>query len=216
MRRIGSGRLGRMTDEGTAAPSPDPALVAVIGAGTMGAGIAQVALEGGWRVALHDPFPGATDRALDRIRQGLQRRAEKAGERDPARFAAARLLSLEVKRGQSPPPPPTRISPIEAVVEDLEVKRALFRDLDEAAPPDAVLATNTSALSVTKIAEAAPGRSGSSGSTSSTRRPCFRWSRSLPVAPARRGPSSAPRGSWRAGARRRFESPTPRGSSSIA
>jgi len=143
-----------MTDEGTAAPSPDPALVAVIGAGTMGAGIAQVALEGGWRVALHDPFPGATDRALDRIRQGLQRRAEKAGERDPARFAAARLLSLEVKRDIAAAVTDAHLA-VEAVVEDLEVKRALFRDLDEAAPHDAVLATNTSALSVTKIAEAA-------------------------------------------------------------
>jgi len=132
----------------------ESARVAVIGAGTMGTGIAQVALEGGWRVALHDPLPGATDRALDRIRQGLTRRAEKAGVDDPARSATERLLGLEVVRGVAPAMDGAQLA-IEAVVEDLEAKRSLFRELDDAAPPDALLATNTSALSVTRIAEAA-------------------------------------------------------------
>ena len=120
----------------------------------MGAGIAQVALEGGWRVALHDAVPGATDRALERIRQGLTRRAEKAGEHDPARSAAQRLLALEVVAGLGPAVEGAHLV-IEAVVEDLDLKQELFRALDGLAEPDTVLATNTSALSVSRIAEAA-------------------------------------------------------------
>ena len=129
------------------------AIVAVIGAGTMGAGIAQVALEGGWRVRFHDAAPGATDRAIERIRQGLTRRAEKAGDDDPARVASRRLLDLEVVPGLADAVAGAHLA-IEAVIEDLEVKRRLFTELDDAADPDAVLATNTSALSVTAIAEA--------------------------------------------------------------
>ena len=132
--------------------SEDRALVAVIGAGTMGAGIAQVALEGGWQVRLHDPVPGATDRGLERIRQGLTRRAEKAKEADPARVAAERLLSLEVVPNLASAADGAHLV-IEAAIEDLEVKRTLFAGLDAATEPDAILATNTSALSVTSIAE---------------------------------------------------------------
>ena len=143
-----------MTERDASASSLEAARVAVIGAGTMGAGIAQVAIEAGWRVALHDPVPGATDRALERIRQGLARRAEKAGVADAARAAADRMLALDVVRDVPAALDGTHLA-IEAIVEDLERKRDLFRDLDEAAAPDALLATNTSALSVTKIAEAA-------------------------------------------------------------
>ena len=133
--------------------SDDRALVAVVGAGTMGAGIAQVALEGGWRVALYDPVAGATDRGLDRIRQGLTRRAEKAGTGDPARFAADRLLDLTVVPNLAAVPDGAQLV-IEAAVEDLAVKRRLFGELDAVAAPDTILATNTSALSVSSIAEA--------------------------------------------------------------
>ena len=59
---------------------------------------------------------------------------------------------------------------IEAIVEELEPKRELFAELDRICRPDAVLATNTSALSVTEIAAATTGRSVSSACTSSTRR----------------------------------------------
>ena len=142
-----------MSEHDAAAPSSEAARVAVIGAGTMGAGIAQVALEGGWRVALHDPLPGATDRALDRIRKGLARSAEKRGVADPVRFAADRLLALDVMPDVASSAAGAHLV-IEAAVEDLDVKRALFRELDAAAPPDALLATNTSALSVTRLAEA--------------------------------------------------------------
>jgi 3-hydroxybutyryl-CoA dehydrogenase len=131
----------------------DRARLAVIGAGTMGAGIAQVALEGGWRVCLHDPLPGATDRAMDRIRQGLIRRAEKAGDRDPAAAAATRLLDLAVVRDVAGAADGAQLV-IEAAIEDLDAKRAIFAALDDAAAPETILATNTSALSVTSIAEA--------------------------------------------------------------
>lgn len=143
-----------MTEQDTAAPSLEAARAAVIGAGTMGAGIAQVALEGGWRVSLHDPVPGATDRALERIRQGLTRRAEKAATQDPVRDAARRMLALEVRPDVAAAVAGAQLA-IEAAVEDLDLKRRLFADLDAAAAPDALLATNTSALSVTRIAEAA-------------------------------------------------------------
>jgi 3-hydroxybutyryl-CoA dehydrogenase len=143
-----------MTGQDASASPSETARVAVIGAGTMGAGIAQVALEGGWRVALHDPDPGATNRALERIRQGLERRAEKAGTADPARAAANRLLALDVARDGATAVDDAQLA-IEAVVEDLDVKRRIFSELDDAAAPDVILATNTSALSVSKIAEAA-------------------------------------------------------------
>ena len=134
-------------------PPSEAARVAVIGAGTMGAGIAQVALEGGWRVALHDPLPGATDRALERIRQGVARRAEKAGVADPAKMAAERLLALTVVTDVATALDGANLA-IEAVLEEIDLKRRLFAELDDAAAPDAILATNTSALSVSKIAEA--------------------------------------------------------------
>jgi 3-hydroxybutyryl-CoA dehydrogenase len=143
-----------MTEHGAPSPSQEAARVAVIGAGTMGAGIAQVALEAGWRVALHDPVPGATDRALERIRQGLARRADKAGADDATRDASRRLLALDVHSDLAAAVAGAQLA-IEAAVEDLDVKRRLFIDLDDAASPDAILATNTSALSVTRIAEAA-------------------------------------------------------------
>ncbi|HUQ42820.1 MAG TPA: 3-hydroxyacyl-CoA dehydrogenase NAD-binding domain-containing protein [Candidatus Limnocylindria bacterium] len=133
--------------------SPERALVGVVGAGTMGAGIAQVALQGGWRVALHDPLPNATDRALERIRKGLTRRAEKAGSGDPARFAAERLLDLTVVPNLAAVADEAQLV-IEAAIEDLAVKRQLFAELGAAAAPETILATNTSALSVSSIAEA--------------------------------------------------------------
>ena len=137
-----------MTDR----PANDTALVAIVGAGTMGAGIAQVALEGGWRVAIWDAVPGATNRARDRIRQGLERRATKAGEADPAAAAAKRLLALSVAPTLADAVAGAQLV-IEAALEELELKRRLFAELDDAAAPETILATNTSALSVSTIAE---------------------------------------------------------------
>lgn len=138
-------------------PAPvEQAIVAVIGAGTMGAGIAQVALEAGWRVHLFDSAAGATDRARDRIREGLGRRAPKldidADTIDD--WIEGRVATLESSPSLGEATAGASLV-IEAALEDLEVKQRLFADLDDAAGPDPILATNTSALSVARIAERA-------------------------------------------------------------
>ena len=119
----------------------------------MGAGIAQVALEGGWLVTLFDTTSGATDAARARIREGLVRHAAKSGEPDPDSDAALLLANLSASAGLPEAVAGAQLV-IEAALEDLDLKRRLFADLDEAAAADAILATNTSALSVTSIAEA--------------------------------------------------------------
>jgi 3-hydroxybutyryl-CoA dehydrogenase len=136
--------------------SEDRALVAVIGAGTMGAGIAQVALEGGWRVALHDAAPGSTDRARERIRDGLARRAARSGvDADTLDDWVDGRLALLATPGSPAAAAAEAHLVIEAIVEEVQAKSRLFAELGEAAGEDAILATNTSALSVTAIAEAA-------------------------------------------------------------
>ena len=138
-----------------AARDDDKAIVGVVGAGTMGTGIAQVALEHGHEVVIHDVDEIAIERGRDRIREGLAKRAAKlALDADTiddwidGRMARLRdaetiaLLGAEVDVA------------IEAAIEDLELKRDIFRALDSASAPDAMLATNTSALSVAAIAAA--------------------------------------------------------------
>lgn len=121
----------------------------------MGSGIAQVALEGGWDVVLSDPDAGAVDAARARIGEGLRKRAARAAPDAAQRdgFVAGYLARLSAD-----PSPAAAVAGaqlvIEAALERLELKRALFTELDEAAGPETILATNTSALSVTKIAEA--------------------------------------------------------------
>jgi len=130
-------------------------VVGVVGAGTMGAGIAQLAVENGHEVVLHDVDEAAIDRGRARVREGLVRRAlrldldgDSADEWVEGRLAALRdATSLDAVGAEAE-------LVIEAALEDLELKRAIFRALDEAAGPDVVLATNTSALSVAAIAEA--------------------------------------------------------------
>ena len=124
--------------------------VGVVGLGTMGAGIAQVCLEGGVEVVGREVSDELGERARERIAHFLGRKVEKgrleAGERDDA---LARL-SLTTDLGELADCDLV----IEAAFEDLDVKRELFAALDGAVSPDAVLATNTSALPVTEIAVA--------------------------------------------------------------
>ena len=129
-------------------------IVGVVGAGTMGSGIAQVALEHEDEVVLHDVDPDQLERARERVRDGLVRRGGHLGlagsTLDPwveARLAGLRhATTLDAVAGEAH-------IVIEAVLEDLGLKREVMRALDAGAPPDVVLATNTSALSVTAIAE---------------------------------------------------------------
>lgn len=127
------------------------ARIGVLGAGTMGAGIAQVAAEAGIEVLLHDPLAGAVDRARERIAGFMARKVEKgqlsADAADAVLQRLATAADLEALAGAG--------LVIEAIPEELELKRDAFRRLDAAAPVTTILATNTSSLSVAQIASAA-------------------------------------------------------------
>ena len=122
--------------------------VAVIGAGAMGAGIAQVAAQAGHPVRLLDNRPGAAEQAVAGIRAQLAKLADK-GKLSPeaAQAAAERLLAAASSAELA-----DAGLVIEAIVENLEVKRALFRELEAICGADCIFATNTSSISVTAIA----------------------------------------------------------------
>jgi 3-hydroxybutyryl-CoA dehydrogenase len=126
-------------------------VVGVVGAGTMGAGIAQVALQAGHEVLLHDVDPEAIQRGRERISAGLQRLVDR-GTLD----AAQRATYLAALRDVASQPVVAAEADliVEAALEDLTLKRTIFRQLDMNALPDVPLATNTSALSVAAVAEA--------------------------------------------------------------
>ena len=128
--------------------------VAVIGAGTMGTGIAQVAARAGYVVELFDVATGAAQRALERIADSLARAVEKgrcsAQERDEALRRLSASPDLEKSAAQAD-------LIVEAAPEDLALKKELFAKLSRAARPEAILASNTSSLPITAIAAAAKG-----------------------------------------------------------
>ena len=124
--------------------------VGVVGLGTMGAGIAQLAVEAGLETVGREMSAELGERARDRIAHFLTRKVEKGRLEQAARDAAVERLRLTTEIGDLADCDVV----IEAAFEDLEVKRGLFRELEAAVRPDAVLATNTSALSVTEIATA--------------------------------------------------------------
>ncbi|AIR99459.1 3-hydroxyacyl-CoA dehydrogenase [Streptomyces glaucescens] len=130
--------------------------VAVVGTGTMGQGIAQVALVAGHPVRLHDAVPGRAREAAAAIGARLDRLVEKdrmtAADRDAAR---ARLTPAEGLADLA-----DCALVVEAVLERLDVKQDLFRELEDVVADDCLLATNTSSLSVTAIGGALrhPGR----------------------------------------------------------
>ncbi|MEO8510822.1 MAG: 3-hydroxyacyl-CoA dehydrogenase NAD-binding domain-containing protein [Chloroflexota bacterium] len=122
----------------------------VLGAGTMGAGIVQVAAEAGIEVIVHDPLAGSVARARERIGGYLRRKVEK-GTLDPEAAERALRCISEVNDVASLA---SADAVVEAIPEDLAMKREAFATLDAAAGPGALLLSNTSSLSIASIASA--------------------------------------------------------------
>jgi 3-hydroxybutyryl-CoA dehydrogenase len=126
--------------------------IGVVGAGTMGAGIAQVAALGGYETRLHDPVPSALDAGIGRLHRSLakgatkglwsEQEAEDAGAQVGAAASLADLGECDLV--------------VEAAPEDLGLKRRLFASLAAACGPRTILASNTSSLPVTEIAVQTP------------------------------------------------------------
>ena len=123
--------------------------ITVIGGGTMGNGIAHVCAQSGCEVTLVDMNQDLLERTLSNIFKNMDRQVKKeiisAGEKEEAlgRISTATSLEDGVAEAQLV---------VEAVPEKLELKESIFRTLDEEAPADAILATNTSSISITAIA----------------------------------------------------------------
>ena len=124
--------------------------VAVIGAGTMGAGIAQAFAQAGFRVHLHDPSAAALERAHDAIVHSLGKFVEKDALSPGARDAALhRITTTNILDDGA-----AADFVVEAVVEDRAVKLAVFAALDRICRPDIVLASNTSSIAISALAGA--------------------------------------------------------------
>ncbi len=138
----------------TALPTSTP--IGIIGAGTMGAGIAQVAAASGHPVLLFDAADGAAQTGIERIHKGLERLISKgkmtAGETEEL------IGRIKVCKNMSDLAPAGLV--VEAIVENLEIKQQIFCELESICEDDAILATNTSSISVTAIAAGLkqPGR----------------------------------------------------------
>jgi 3-hydroxybutyryl-CoA dehydrogenase len=118
--------------------------VLVVGAGQMGAGIAQVMAASGRSVFLHDAAPGAVEKGLAAMAKSLEKLAAKGAPHDTAAVLARvepvdELVDADLM--------------VEAVVEDADVKQNVFRRADLALGPDAVLASNTSSIPIASLAE---------------------------------------------------------------
>ena len=121
--------------------------VAVVGAGTMGNGIAHVFAHKGWDVRLIDVAPAALERALETIRGNLERQVRKGAVTAADRDAALGRIRTGTDLGAVT----DRELVIEAASENAQLKFALFADLDRLASPEAILASNTSSISITDI-----------------------------------------------------------------
>jgi len=123
--------------------------IVVIGAGTMGSGIAQTAAVAGYQVTMTDAFPDALTRGVAGIAKSVERLAAKQAITEEQKNAALRIhtgTDLQPVRGAD--------LVIEAATETPELKLKIFADLDHLAPPEAVLASNTSSISITRLAAA--------------------------------------------------------------
>ena len=124
--------------------------VGVVGAGTMGNGIAQVFAQSGFNVRLHDAAPGAVDRARATIEKSLAKFVEKgklaAADKDAALGRLQPAASLDTFAEVD--------FVVEAVIEQLDVKHALLSRLDGIVRPEVILGSNTSSISITRLGAA--------------------------------------------------------------
>jgi 3-hydroxybutyryl-CoA dehydrogenase len=118
--------------------------VLVVGAGQMGAGIAQVVAASGRRISLHDSLPGAVERGRETMRRSLGKLAEKGGPAPDEVLARVAQVDDLVAADLM----------IEAVVEEAAVKEEVFRRADELLPAEAILASNTSSIPISALAAA--------------------------------------------------------------
>lgn len=128
----------------------DISQVAVIGAGTMGSGIAQVFAQAGYAVTLIDIVPGQVEKALATINASLQKLVEKGKIAAPDRQGILDRLDTALTLDAVA----SADFVVEAVVEDAATKKDLLSRLDSLLPPHAILASNTSSISITELAAA--------------------------------------------------------------
>lgn len=124
--------------------------ILIVGTGTMGIGIAQVAAQAGFEVGLYDADPAQVKQGLSRIGQSLGKLVDKgrlaAADKEASEARLVGLASLDEGRGAE--------VVIEAVSENMAIKKAVFAELDASLNPAAILASNSSSLSITEIASA--------------------------------------------------------------
>lgn len=124
-----------------------PQTLAVVGAGQMGSGIAQVAAMSGLKVTLVDAFPGAIEKAVARINESLAKLAKKGVLKEAPEAISARISAtptIENAHGVD--------FAIEAVNENEELKKEIFKKLDGLVKPGGVIASNTSSIPITRLA----------------------------------------------------------------
>ena len=123
--------------------------ITVIGSGTMGNGIAHVFAQNGYQVALVDVNPAALEKAMATINKNMDRQIQKGliSEEDKANALYNLKTYTSIAEGAK-----EADLVIEAASENFEIKTKIFKELDEIAPASAILATNTSSISITKLA----------------------------------------------------------------
>jgi 3-hydroxybutyryl-CoA dehydrogenase len=125
--------------------------IAVIGSGTMGNGIAHVFAQAGYKVVMIDVAPEALKKGLSTIEKNLDRQLAKQAITEEIKKATLSNISTssDLKQGVK-----DAELVVEAATENADLKLRIFKDLDEACRPDTILASNTSSISITKIAAA--------------------------------------------------------------
>ncbi len=124
--------------------------VAVVGAGQMGNGIAQVFAQAGYRVVMIDVIPEALDKGIATIKRSLEKFAQKGKITRAEESETLGRISTSLKLENAAPAQFV----VEAIVENTDVKRKVFSQLDELTEPSTILASNTSSISITKLAAA--------------------------------------------------------------